>query len=40
VTRRLGELRPSEFPARDEELKTPNYLSSKVQTRTFIETAE
>ena len=41
ATRRLGELRPNEYKPLDvEDLLTPEYLSTELRTRTFIDTLE
>ena len=40
ATRRLGELRPDEYPELTESLLTPEFLTSKKDTRTFLIDAE
>ena len=40
ATRRLGELKPDEYPELTEELLKAEFLTSKEQTRTFLENAE
>ena len=37
ATRRLGELRPNDFPGLEERLITPRYTSRNVVERSFIE---
>jgi hypothetical protein len=40
ATRRLGELRPDEYPELTEELLKAEFLTSKKETRTYLENAE
>jgi cellulose synthase operon protein C len=40
ATRRLGELRPDEFPELTESILSPEFLTAKEETRTFLEDAK
>jgi hypothetical protein len=40
ATRRLGELRPDEYPELTESILSPEFLTSKEETRTFLEDAK
>ena len=40
ATRRLGELRPDEYPELTELLPQAEFLTEKTETRTYLQTAE
>jgi hypothetical protein len=40
ATRRLGELRPDEYPELTEVVPNAEFLTEKTETRTYLQTAE